>query len=510
MAELVQTSTAAPPGKKGRPSEFATQVADEPGVRSLLTRSWDRISLRGQILFAMILVNLLAGIVAGIIIVYNARHAAQVEVAASMAVAERAVRETIERDGLGIDRRALFARVLQIAEKLRHVRIFLTDTNGGLASLMPVQPQSSLIEQTGVPDWFIRLVHVEDIRREMKIILNGRAIGSVVLIGNAGDEITEVWNDNKQLMAVALVLNLIVLGLLYFALGRLLKPLEDLATGLRSLEKGEFGHRLALPRMRELAHIARSFNVLADSLQAANAANTRLTRRLVTVQDEERRDIAAELHDEIGPCIFGIKANVASVEKLVGEVPSGAAENLRERLDAISEFTNKIQVLNRQLLGKLRPMALGHVPLADIVSGLVADIQRLNPKADISLSIGRIADSYGDLIDLTIYRCLQEGITNAGRHGRAKHVIVTLEERSAEEGRADQSEKSPGLLKLSISDDGRGMAPGTRWDFGLTGIDERVRALGGTFTISGQPGKGTHLDIAIPLVDYRRQILPGG
>jgi len=506
MAELIETSTPASPGNV-MPLNLAGRRTDRSDVQNPFVRSWDRISLRGQILSAVIAVNLLAGVVAGIIIVYNARHAAQVEVAASMAVAERAVRETIERDGLGGDRRALLQRIIQIAEELRHVRIFLTDTNGSLASLVPVQPSGrSLADQAGVPDWFVRLVHVEDIRREMKIILNGHSIGSVVLIGYAGDEIAEVWSDNKHLAFVAIVLNVVVLGLLYFALGCLLKPLAELTAGLRSLEKGEFGHRLAPPRMRELARISKSFNVLADSLQAAKAANIRLTRRLVTVQDEERREIAAELHDEIGPCIFGLKANIASVERLAGDFPPGAAECLRERLDTISEFTNKIQVLNRQLLGRLRPMALGHVPLEDIISGLIADLRRLNPRADISLSIGRIAGSYGDLIDLTIYRCLQEGITNAGRHGRAKHVTVTLEERSADGAWAVEPEKSPELLKLSISDDGRGIAPGTRWDFGLTGIDERVRALGGTFAISGQPGIGTRLDIEIPLVDCRRQV----
>jgi two-component system sensor histidine kinase UhpB len=467
-------------------------------------RLWRRISLRGQILTAFVLVNLIAGIVAAIVVIYDARRAAQVEIAASMGLAERLVREAVERSGAGTQGGTLLQSVALQIGNLRHVRILLTDPEGSLASLLPTEASdNSSDDNAGVPRWFTALVRVNDIRREMRIGLNGHQIGSVVLVGHAADEIAEVWRDSKHLAIVAIVLNLAIVGILYYALGRVLHPLTSLAAGLRELEEGQFRHRLSRPKVRELADISNRFNALADRLGAAKADNSQLTRTLVTVQDDERRQIATELHDEIGPCLFGIKANIVSLEQLASELPLATADRMRERVAAVSEITDKIQVLNRRLLGKLRPMALGHVPLTDIVSGLVADFERLNPKSSITVTFGPLADSYGDSIDLTIYRCLQEGITNAARHAEAKTISVDLDERPAERERSDSSEMSS-VLQLWVRDDGRGIAPGTRWGLGLTGMDERVRALGGTLTIAGRQGDGTHLAITIPLVDVQR------
>jgi two-component system sensor histidine kinase UhpB len=461
-------------------------------------RLWHRVSLRRQIFAAFILVNVVAGIVAAMVVIYDARGAAQEEIDASMRLAERLVREAVERSSANTQGASLFRNLGLELGHLRHVRILFADANGSLASLLPTDAGSTSSDDARVPDWFTALVHVAEIRREMKVALNGHQIGSVVLIGHAADEISEVWRDSKHLAIVAIVLNLAILGFLYLALGRLLHPLTSLATGLRELEWGQFRYRLPRPKIRELGDIADRFNTLADRLGAAKADNSRLTRRLISVQDDERRQIAAELHDEIGPCLFGVKANIASLEQLAGELPAATADRMRERVATLSEITDKIQVLNRRLLGKIRPMALGHVPLADIVSGLVADFERLNPKVRIAVGAGHLAESYGDSIDLTVYRCLQEGITNAERHAGAKSIVVELGEQ-ADEREAGDGSKVSSVLRLSVRDDGRGMVPGAPWGFGLTSMDERVRALGGTLAITGKPGGGTRLDITIPL-----------
>ncbi|TWG89896.1 two-component system sensor histidine kinase UhpB [Mesorhizobium sp. J18] len=479
-----------------------------PRSKDLAGRLWHRISLRRQILTAFLLVNLAAGIVAAIVVIYDARQAAQEEITASMHLAGRLVREAVGRSSADNGGIALFRDLGLELGHLRHVRILFADGNGSLAPLLPAETVGAAADdKAGVPDWFTALINVGDIRREMKIVLNGHQIGSVVMIGHAADEIAEVWRDTKHLAIIALTLNAAVLAILYIALGRVLHPLTKLAAGLRELEQGQFQHRLAQPRVRELADISDRFNALASRLGAANADNIRLTKRLISVQDDERRQIATELHDEIGPCLFGMKANVASLEQLAGELPDATADRLRDRVATLTEITEKIQILNRRLLGKIRPMALGHVPLADIISGVVADFERFNPKVRITLAVGRLADSYGDSVDLTVYRCLQEGITNAERHGEATMIAVDLTERPYNTEDGGGSQASP-VLRLSIRDDGHGVTPGVSWGLGLTGMDERVRALGGMLTLTSQPGAGTCLDISIPIDELSR--IPDG
>src|SRR5207253_2475834 len=101
--------------------------------------------------------------------------------------------------------------------------------------------------------------------------------------------------------------NLAGIAMLFILFGRVLDPLKGLVRGLSDLEQRHYRVRLPRPKARELATIADRFNALAEALGAARAENVSLSRRLVTAQDDERRRTALELHDEVGPCLFGLK-----------------------------------------------------------------------------------------------------------------------------------------------------------------------------------------------------------
>ena len=136
----------------------------------------------------------------------------------------------------------------------------------------------------------------------------------VVIVGEPADEIAEAWHDFSSLAIVWLTLNALVLAVLYVVLGRVLDPLASLSKGMLNLEDGHYATRLAKPKVKELAVITERFNTLAGALDTARAENSRLYRQLITVQEEERRAIANELHDEAGPCLFGITANASSIQ----------------------------------------------------------------------------------------------------------------------------------------------------------------------------------------------------
>jgi two-component system sensor histidine kinase UhpB len=465
--------------------------------RNLLRWLWYDRSVRAQLLGTFAAMNLVAGLAAAIIVIYNGQRRVEAELTASVEVAERFVRGTVEwftRDAF----RTL--RIEDVAVRLslrhpRHVRVLVIDADGHEVPPPTGVDDPPPIERAGVPRWFQALMRVENLRRDVPVALGGHQVGTIVVVGQATDEINEIWQDVSELALLALVLNAAVLGMLHVALGRVLHPLTRLAAGLRELRDGHFRHCLQRPPGRELAEVTERFNALANSLAAARTDNARLNRKLVTVQDDERRQIAMELHDELGPCLFGVRANVASIDRLARKLPEDVARRIRERVAYIFAITDRMQAANRAVLGKLRPMTLGHVALAETVAGLAADFESADPDRRFVLEIGNLAYSYGSCIDLTIYRCLQEGITNAARHAGAG----TISARVGEEGPADTCDSGAASLRLSVRDDGRGIAPGTVPGMGWSGMEERVRALGGCLSMMSEPGGGARLEVVIPL-----------
>src|SRR5262249_39201025 len=225
--------------------------------------------------------------------------------------------------------------------------------------------------------------------------------------------------------------------------------------------------------------------------------NERLNHRLITAQDDERRRTALELHDEVGPSLFGLKANASSIATAVKELPEERARKLAERARDMLAIIEHLQSINRSMLNRLRPMALGHVPLEDILGELVRERARQHPDIAFAFSARKLARGYGDSIDLTVYRCVQESLTNAIRHAQASQIGVELAE-----GADDDGSGSPALA-LTIRDDGRGIDPAAGPGFGIRGMQERVQALGGSYKVESARGRGTCIRIAIPLRDGR-------
>jgi two-component system sensor histidine kinase UhpB len=320
------------------------------------------------------------------------------------------------------------------------------------------------------------------------VVIRGQQIGSVLLNGEPGDEIAEVWESTRALAMVVLLVNFAVIAILYVLFGRVLDPLKGLAAGLNDLERRKYEVRLARPKARELALITDRFNALAEALAAMRAENASLNRRLITAQDDERRRTALELHDEVGPCLFGLKASATSLAS--ASAPAAVRERAREMLQIIEH----LQAINRSLLNRLRPMALGHVPLKELLSSLVDDRARQHPGIAFSFTTGELLPSYGDSIDLTLYRCVQEGLTNAIRHAGARNISIDLRHAS-EPTRGDDKPR----LNLTVHDDGMGISPNAPTGLGIPGMQERVRALGGDCTVARAPEGGTVVRVMVPV-----------
>jgi two-component system sensor histidine kinase UhpB len=368
------------------------------------------------------------------------------------------------------------------------------DPFGQLTVVSPQRDSSTAREY--VPSWFAALVRPQLVGRAVRVVALEGA-NPVIIVGEPADEIAEAWRDFSSLAIVWLALNALILAVLYIVLGRLLDPLAHLSKGMLRLEDGHYATRLPLPKVRELAIITGRFNTLAGALDTARDENSQLYRQLVTVQEQERREIANELHDEAGPCLFGITANASSIQNLADQLPDRRSAEISRRVGEILSITERLKLLNRALLKKLKPAPLGRVKLAELLDELIAGFQRRHPDTQIAVTIGKLADSYGEAIDLTLYRCIQEGITNAIRHGKAQALTIDLAETPALS--RSGAKKQRGTLALILSDDGTGMAPATPKGFGLTAMSERVRSLGGSCVIESSPAHGATVHVQIPV-----------
>lgn len=467
----------------GAGEETAPRAAGKPRLARAL---WHDRSVRWQVLAVFVLVTVLAGAAAAALLVYNARRATALEVAASVDLAERFVRATAEHLDATMPGGLLLEDLPLRLGTMRHVRLFVTTPSGRPVWLSPPSRDRLADVPAPAPAWFAALVADDVPGRPVTVTSGGLRIGTVLITGDATDEVAEAWRDITDVGAVALAVAAIVVVVLHLALGRILEPLSRVSEGLQALERGRLDHRVPVGGVRELRAIAGRFNALAGALAAARADNARLARRLVDAQDAERRQIAIELHDELGPCLFGLKANAATLGRLAGALPDAAGAPIAARAETLIGIAERIQSANRRLLRRVRPMALGHVPLAEAIADVVADIRGHAPEVTVTLDTGRLAAGYGDAVDLTLYRCVQEGLTNAVRHAGARAVAVGI------------GEEADGGLRLSVEDDGRGIDRDAARGLGLTGMEERVRALGGALAVAPRPAGGTALVVTIP------------
>src|SRR5215472_12000802 len=477
-------------GRRGKviSAQFASTAgsltAASPRQR-VLHGLWYGRSIRLQLLVVLVLVDLLAVLLFGTIAIWRARTQTSVEIAASVHLAELLVGDAAKYVGQQLSAEDFLRALPRQLRSMRHVRIAVKDAAG-----VPVAPALTFgaKEHAPVPAWFAALVAPAVEPHDIPVIAAGQPVGDIEIAGEPADEIAEVWENLLAIGLVAVLLNVTMLGLLYVLFGRVLDPLTALGAGLSDLQRQSYGVRLPEPHPRELAVIVARFNALARALETARAENLMLNRRLISAQDDERRRTALELHDEVGPCLFGLKVCAASIAAAAAELSEKAAQKMSERARDIVATVEHLQAINRTLLERLRPMALGHVPLKDIIEQLVGERARQTPQTSFDLRAQGLAPSYGDSIDLTVYRCIQESLTNAIRHAQAKHVAIDICE-----------DRAANVLKLIVRDDGRGMAADAAVGLGISGMRERVEGLGGRYGLQSQIGGGTCVNIIIPL-----------
>jgi len=428
-------------------------------------------------------VILILGLAATIIFaLHGARARVQAEVGSSLRLGATLIRAERDQVTRAADPERALASFGAGLPDLRHIR-FMMEGDDGLSGPAPAA------EKPDVPTWFARFFNVKPITESFPIVANGRTRGRILMISHPEDEIAEVWHEMSDQVVLLAVVSLLTGGFILAAVTIALRPLRELALGFDRLERGEFTGLARPIRVTELRRIGEQFDSLARSLHRVTADNHYLIGRLISLQEAERKEIAHELHDEFGPSLFGIRADVACITKWSAAGPTRLAD-IQARAASISDLVDGIQRITMRMLDRLRPLVLEQLGLEEALRQLVLTWEERYPDTAWSLQAQRDIKIGDEETALTLYRVVQECLTNVVRHADATHVAVTLG------AHAD-------AIYVVVRDDGAGISTDVRFGFGLLGMSERIRSLGGRLQISNAHPRGAVVEASVPLAQQR-------
>jgi two-component system sensor histidine kinase UhpB len=371
-------------------------------------------------------------------------------------------------------------RVVAALSQLRHVSV-------SRQSALPPAGDDRTAGEMRAPGWFVALVHPEQSSVTMPLTIGGRS-DALVITSHPDDEIAEIWDGIlTQLVigsAVAVVLFLITMRVV----GGALAPLGQMSRAMRQIEDGAYDVRVTPDGAPELAGLCRRLNHLAAKLGGAIEDKRRLAERTVSLQDLERKEIARELHDEFGPHLFALRAHASALMRLPDAGAIDAAV-MRRHGQAILDQVNALQQFNRRILERLRPVGLAELGLREALGALVRLWRESHPEVTISTAISSALAPAGETAELTIYRIVQESLTNVFRHAQASVVDVTIAPAGQRDGRS--------YTMVRVRDDGRGLGDDHKRGFGLVGMRERLLALGGTLSVASLSG-GVTVEAMVP------------
>ncbi len=323
------------------------------------------------------------------------------------------------------------------------------------------------------------------------VIFRDEIQGEAVAFIDRRSLIGQSWRETSRLAAVmAVVLSGLCL-LVYATLANALRPTRAVHAGLERLAAGDLSARLPDFDLAELSTVGKVFNQLAGGLETTLAERNALTRQLIAVQDEERRHLARELHDEFGQCLAAISA----VAACAGQTAQLECPALAPECQSIARTAAHMMDILRGALLRLRPPDVEELGLAASLKSLVVGWNaRCGGRTHFSIELAGEFDTLGRDFAISLFRIAQEAITNAAKHAQASRVALSL--RVQESIEADQTAH----VELAVEDNGKaGAGLAATSGLGLLGMRERIAALGGCLSMETSRLGGLFLRAQIPV-----------
>lgn len=433
------------------------------------------MSLRSRVALLVGLV-LLTGLAAGALLaVQEARKTLAAELGTGLRGAETTVRAAFEDLPRSDHPQRDLRQLIAVFDGARHVRASLVDDAGRtlLASrvLKPEKP---------APAWFADRLGPAPAGRAVAVPTDPRL--RVFLQPVKEPDAAAVWAEFAAVLSAMSVAAAAALGLTWVLIGTALRPLRELADGMARVGGGDYAARSPAFAPTDLAALERGFNAMAERLAGMSERNRVLERQILSLQDEERAEIARDLHDEFGPHLFALAIDARTVRQAA---EAGTVEGVAERADAIGAAASRLQRQVREMITRLRPARVTELGLEAAVRDLLAFWRARRPDVLFEARVEIDEAATPDALTDTVYRVVQEGLSNAARHARATRVDVEV----SSDGEA---------VTVAVRDDGTGTDAGLEPGFGLIGMRERVAACGGAFAVERENGWAVTARLPLP------------
>ena len=213
----------------------------------------------------------------------------------------------------------------------------------------------------------------------------------------------------------------------------------------------------------------------------------RLSGELVSAQENERRRISRELHDEVGQVLSAI---VLGVENLRSALAAGNRDEAFRQLQLVQDMTQRNVNVVRNISLLLRPTMLDDLGLVPALKWLARETSR-NTGMAVDVFVESFLDDLPEEHRTCVFRVVQEAVRNAARHSGARQVRIYVE--------AEDVQAEDGRIRLSVQDDGKGFAASQEPGLGILGMQERVQRLGGELDVDSKPGRGTIISFTLPV-----------
>ena len=323
----------------------------------------------------------------------------------------------------------------------------------------------------------------------------GTPYGNVEVTSAPEAVIARIWHEVK-LPLILTFLTIVSLSIsVYVAIARALTPTQEVVAGLNRLASGDLSYRLPEFDLTELDRISEVVNALAAKIERMLGERAELSKRLVNTQEDERRHLARELHDEFGQNLTAIAALAASIQHTAEE----SCHELRPEARSLSRISMDMMAALRGTLLRLRPADFDKFGLAESLRQLV-DVWSASRRRETRFELDIPPEiNLPDNTAIHIFRIAQEGLTNAAKHAGASNVRLSVEPIALP---APLRPDGVGI-RLTIEDDGAGRRKrdashaGGR---GLINMRERVAALGGTIAFDDKPGAGLKVHVVVPVL----------
>ncbi len=381
---------------------------------------------------------------------------------------------------------SLLSRV-QRMQDIRHVRVDVLDLAGKVLAS----------SRTGEPGDADADADAEGTVRIKPWRLNGEIAGLYRVSPMPSDEMREKWEGFKRLSLLTVAFSLAAGAVLIWALCRAMTPVKALLKALREIEAGRLDARLPAYSLPEMSELSASFNHMATALAEASRERSALLRKVMVMEEQTRRAIARDLHDEMSTYMVAMQPHVAVLSAACQREPLLA--RYRASAEALGDHLGQLLGRVRVQLESLHPVEIDALGLYNALRQLVDQRSRQAPRPlEMVLELDGESVDAGHTVEASAYRIVQEAVTNAFKHSDCSRLLIDVGTEYGPDGR---------VLRVDIWDNGSAhRITGGAGGLGVLGMRERALALGGQCVAGPAPGGGWRVTVRLPFAQHQQEV----